>query len=375
MFVSSMIQRFSTSSFMALRAAEIQLAPLTVLIGPNAAGKSSVLQALSLLCSLATQRWSPLLEDLDQLRTLGRADTVRLDLSGRWTIPGGEVSGHAKLEAQREQTRGRSGWRLLMEGSWGDQVFRAPDYQDSHGRALGADLPGLGAALLSTPVLRMDKRALAAPSFTEPPHTIGEDGAGLASALAEMAATEPELFEQLQEILRGVIPGVRRLRLARIQRTVQDPEHGQYTSWGHELFFDMTQVTRLPARLVSEGTLLVLGLLTVLLRTRPRLVLLDDVDHGLHPLAQADLIRQLRTLQTERPGLQIVATTHSPILLEQLAPQEIRMLVSDDEGMALVGNMDEHPEYSQWKDLMGPGEFWSAVGERWLKQRTTPGRD
>lgn len=59
------------------------------------------------------------------------------------------------------------------------------------------------------------------------------------------------------------------------------------------------------------------------------LVLIDELDLYLHPTWQAGLVRALK--QTF-PRIQFVATTHSPILLNALRPEEVVILDLDDEG-------------------------------------------
>jgi predicted ATPase len=121
---------------------------------------------------------------------------------------------------------------------------------------------------------------------------------------------------------------------------------------------------------VSEGTLLVLGLLTALHAAgRPSLVLLDDLDRGLHPKAQRELISLLRGLLETNPDLQILATTHSPYMLNCMEPNEVRMTVLRDDGATVCSPLAEHPKFEKWKDEMAPGEMWSLFGEKWLLEQ------
>ncbi|MDJ0514735.1 MAG: AAA family ATPase [Trichodesmium sp. MO_231.B1] len=56
---------------------------------------------------------------------------------------------------------------------------------------------------------------------------------------------------------------------------------------GQEIVFDMKSGDRIPAHAISEGTIIALGFLTVLMNPNPpNLVLLDDIEQGLHPQAQ-----------------------------------------------------------------------------------------
>ncbi len=126
----------------------------------------------------------------------------------------------------------------------------------------------------------------------------------------------------------------------------------------------------IPARMVSDGTLLILGLLSAMMGpNHPKLILLDDLDHGLHPRAQRDLVTLLRKLFEQDPALQIVATTHSPYLLDQLEPKEIRLTTRLGDGSVACARLDEHPDFEKWKEAMAPGEFWSMVGEKWVGER------
>ena len=59
------------------------------------------------------------------------------------------------------------------------------------------------------------------------------------------------------------------------------------------------------------------------------LVLIDELDLYLHPTWQAGLVRALKLTF---PRMQFVATTHSPILLNALHPDEVIALDLDDEG-------------------------------------------
>jgi predicted ATP-binding protein involved in virulence len=97
-------------------------------------------------------------------------------------------------------------------------------------------------------------------------------------------------------------------------------------------------------------------------------VLLDDIELALHPVAQAKLVEVVRTIQKRDPALQIIATSHSPFILNYLDPKEVRMTFLAENGFARCEKLTAHPEFEKWKDLMSPGEFWSTVGEGWLKK-------
>jgi predicted ATPase len=102
--------------------------------------------------------------------------------------------------------------------------------------------------------------------------------------------------------------------------------------------------------------------------SQPKLLLLDDIDRGLHPKAMGDLVKVIRKLMEQDPELQIIATSHSPYLLDHLEYKEVRLTSLDADGVAHVGMLSDYPEFEQWKDVMRPGELWSTVGEDWLTE-------
>jgi predicted ATPase len=230
--------------------------------------------------------------------------------------------------------------------------------------------------------LRLDARRLAAPSFSqaETPR-VGPDGGGLASALAYLALNQPEAFQSVKGSLRSIFPFVNNVRFTRVPIAHGETAlikfneeyvttHGSRSYWGESIVFDLDGATGIPAQSASDGILLVLGLLTALLEAPDtQLLLLDDLDHGLHPQAQRDLVALLRKLLGSKPELQIVTTTHSPYLLDHLRPDEVRLTTRLPDGSVACARLEEHPDFERWKEAMTPGEFWSMVGEQWVGGR------
>ncbi|TPW03220.1 MAG: hypothetical protein FD129_3081, partial [bacterium] len=184
-------------------------------------------------------------------------------------------------------------------------------------------------------------------------------GIGLHSALASMALNDPDSWQELQANLRRIVPTIRRLRHTKTNN-MHEPA---------ALLFDTVGADSVSAQQISEGTLLVLGLLSALHAPgRPNLVLLDDLDRGLHPKAQKELITLLRGLMEANADLQIVATTHSPYMLDSMDVNEVRMTFLKDDGATVCAALTSHPKFPKWKDEMTPGEMWSLFGEKWIAE-------
>ena len=131
--------------------------------------------------------------------------------------------------------------------------------------------------------------------------------------------------------------------------------------------FDTVAKKGIPAHEMSEGTLLTTALLTLLHgENPPNLLVMDDIDKGLHPKAIASLVDFIKGIMEQRPDLQIIATTHSPYLLDHIPIQSVICMHVADDGYARAKPLSDHPEYDHWKEVMTAGEFWSAMGEKWV---------
>lgn len=83
---------------------------------------------------------------------------------------------------------------------------------------------------------------------------------------------------------------------------------------------------------------------------------IDNLGATLHPTAAGRLVATLRTI-----GAQVIATTHSPDVVDAFAGDEVLVL---HDGKA--ARLSQHPEWAKWSTLTRTGEFWSTVGEAWV---------
>jgi len=343
-----MISRISIRNFKCLRDVHVGLERFTVFVGPNASGKSSILQALDYLCR-TFQIDRPEQIDGDLLQSLSRGADPMIELAA-------ESNGRAYRYCPRNSSTPRPQRRTPHE-KW-DRNGRgfASSLIESDWKYWGQEPPRKSPLPLSV-LLHLEASKLVLPNPARDDSTVmSADGTGLHSALASMALNDPDSWQSLQENIRRIIPTIRRLR-----HTPSKPN--QHPA----LLFDTVGADSLPAHQVSEGTLLVLGLLAAVHATgRPSLMLLDDLDRGLHPKAQKELIMLLRGLLNTHPDLQIVATTHSPYMLDCMETNEVRMTFLGDDGATVCAALTSHPEFPKWKDEMTPGEMWSLFGEKWL---------
>jgi predicted ATP-binding protein involved in virulence len=97
----------------------------------------------------------------------------------------------------------------------------------------------------------------------------------------------------------------------------------------------------------------------------PRLLLLDDIDRGLHPNAQRRLIEQIQALSSQ---CQIVCSTHSPYVLDTVSADAVRVMRTDGDGRTRVSALTAHRQWNEWRAHLTGGEFWQYAGDDWLEE-------
>lgn len=77
------------------------------------------------------------------------------------------------------------------------------------------------------------------------------------------------------------------------------------------------------ARGMSDGTLRFLAIITALLLGKPNsLLIVEEIDNGLHPSRSENLVRVLKELSSERQ-IDILCTTHNPVLINSIGNEMI----------------------------------------------------
>ena len=254
-------------------------------------------------------------------------------------------------------------WHLTVQGNGGASFSATargnPDGGEAHGwdKVLGT----IGAAGLYS--FRADQ--IAANAYSDQPGSpIESDGTLTAVALAALKLGDDDAFDRIETAMRKLVPTIEHIRIkpAKVYR----PERNDTVN-GFKLFFDFRGAADVPAHHASQGTLIVLALLTVLHGpNRPELILLDDFDHALHPRAQMELVRMIQGfLGLEDFGdVQIVATTHSPYVLDELDPTNVIAFALRDDGTVAAKPLSQHPDMEKMKGVLRAGQIWSLDRER-----------
>ncbi|MGK4000691.1 AAA family ATPase [Sorangium sp. So ce1024] len=378
-----MLTEATFKNFKLLRDVRLPLGRLNVLVGPNAVGKSTVLEGMHTLLQLAAAKpgWSATIHSGVLFKGRGavedlvaKPDATELEL--------GAVLGDGRrfclLARAAEKDEPQAGWGRLWFGKEGQETELCLPCDDQKEEQRFFEGPR-EAELGSVVRLKLHAEALAAEHYSEEEiPVVGHDGEGLASVLQYVQGLRDGTLDAIERDLATIVPGARRIRVlpARVRRREKQRISVDGQDFWAERSRDVTGARFeveweglgwVPAGHLSEGTLLALGLITVVRFGAPRLVLLDDLDKALHPVAQRKLVAHLRGVLDATPHLQIVATSHSPFLLDELRVQEVIVMSRGARGTALR-RLDEHPTSQKRGAYLRPGELWSLVGEGWVTE-------
>ncbi|HZH77180.1 MAG TPA: AAA family ATPase [Archangium sp.] len=346
-----MLTSLRLRNFKSFADAQAPFGPLTLLVGANASGKSNVLDALRLLRGACAEQL-PL-------------DLVLAGTAG-WTGIRGGI--HEAVRTGADAFVLESSWRVGPAQS--EQAVRSfehliecavtpyPVIRRERLLEVGGQVPLLEAELdekhgVTTFVTGLlsdrdgyalaDRSALAL-SAVRFLAGDGDSTRGLLQALGGI-----RLLDVVPSAIRGYVPQKRRELgengenlSAILWRLCQEPAQKQeLVDWLSELCapeladieFSLTDEgdvmlrlvesdgSKVSARSLSDGTLRFLGEI-VALRTAPKgsIILLEELGRELHPSRVHLLVEYLESITEER-GIQVIATTHSPLVLEALGPK------------------------------------------------------
>lgn len=370
-----MITKARFKNFKLLRDVEIELGQLNVIVGANGSGKSSVLDGLHYLLQLTTFEHRGDGQSGGRARDFFQKHRAPTELLSQ---PDGQVLTLAVTTSKDAAVELVGTLDETFDCHW--EMTHGPartDFGDPHQtrdffQALGMQ------RLASVVKLQLDAASLSRPHYsTQARLRLEFDGAGLASVLQRIQTARDGRLELIENDLRKVLPSVRRIRTQPEEMEVREKilvDISGTRSWvdqvrtvnGARLEVEWAEVGWIPARHVSEGTLLVIGLATLLHDSPPALVLIDDLDRALHPTAQVELVALLRRFLDAHPAMQVLATTHSPYVVDAIEPEHVLVASCPDGKSTRIRKLSDNPEWVKRKEYFKPGEFWSAVGEAWV---------
>lgn len=365
-----MLKRVEFTGIKALLDIKLDLEPLTVLVGPNGCGKSTVLDQIELLCGCTfpdtqSRNNSGMAGIYFQEHNPDLIETANVKAEKSWmgsTVEGASYQlrvGHRSLSNpwfERIQIK-------LQQAPHSPEISLPKKLQNDSLLAYNASLQDSFSWRVQR--LALERRMILAPSPVDAPlNSFAPSGEGLATLLLHLAANSMESYAALQRDLSAVVPHFERLYVR--QANAEELKFSNLKQ-GYVIDLSFRGSGRIPATMASEGTLFALALLTALhAPDMPRIILMDDIDHGLHLSAQYKMVEAIRKVMAVQPDLQVVCSSHSPIMLDCFKTEEVRVMALDKDGRSRLKPLNTHPEFKRWSRSMGTGELWANLGEDWV---------
>ena len=378
-----MITTLKLHSWKSYLDATLYLDPLTFIIGTNASGKSNILDALDFLKKVA---------DGVQLKDV--IPTVR---GGEdWIIKNGSRDASLEVVVQDGDYSysyvikiGREGMAYAITGEsltrkWKGQFSKALFYTDDQARidsptitarfhtgkrgsARRIDLNSSTAILAQVELLQVQKdikdgarcirealnkvfilnpQPVAMRGFSPLSDQLRADGSNIAGVLAGM---ESEREKDVEDTLtRYVKPlperDIDKVWAEKVGRYEKDAMLYCDERWTEK------NVTHLDARSMSDGTLRFIAIVTALLTLKEgSLLVIEEIDNGLHPSRSEELVKMLKELGTKR-GIDVLCTTHNPVLIDALGNEMIPFVSyvkRDESGASRIELVEELPNLAK----------------------------
>lgn len=186
---------------------------------------------------------------------------------------------------------------------------------------------------------------------------IGLMGEDLASFLNTLRAQDPKQFEAVERALHLLVPSITGLDV-------------EVNNLGEVDLRVIEGGKPIPARVLSEGTLRLLGLLALAgTHEPPALIGLEEPENGVPP-RRISLIAELLKTKARSGGTQVIVTTHSP-LLPDLIPDESLYVCRKADGVTTIDRYQKSwgplGRAADIRDTLDEEEPALSVSERMLR--------
>lgn len=395
-----MITNFSVQGFKSFGACvSARLQPLNFLVGANASGKTNLLSALRFVqCAVnsnveqalgefggKTEVWNKLQHERKEDKHLEIGFTVdslgEFDAAdkSRFAVLGATYSLKVKLllENGRAAIVGEHFIAKLKSATGESKRFHfhrtrtrlqiLDESDPRYAKEVSMEVPPLevtrpvaNSGLYAVPVLLLrefvrswaffdfDANVGREPSREADSPLLGRRGENLATVLHEIEehgdGTE---FRAIVDGLRGVVPGFHRLS------TVSLPFEAKR---GFQIREEKLR-SPLNPQSASDGTIRILLLLVAACWSAKRagLICIEEPENGLHPFLAEHLVAILRRASV---GRQFLVTTHNPLFLDHLMPEEL-LLCDKLDGFTTLRHAVDVEEIQGFKKHFSLGELWT----------------
>lgn len=326
-----MITKVHYKNFKALRDSTLPLGRFTLIVGANGTGKTTAMRGIELIAQ-------PNLKKVSDIATFKNLNEVHIEVH------------------KANGTNTKIGLTLVDAGNGGIKIQEGLVYDNKVITDYEFRQKILN-PLKQFRIFSFDANAIAMPVTIKPEMQLGVNGSNLAGVLDQLQDDDDERFNDLNAELNRWFPEYDRILF-------ETPREGT------KAFLLRTKIGKhkIKAADLSHGTLLSLAYLAVAyLPNPPKIVCFEEPERGIHP-------RLLRSIQEamdrlaypenfgeKREPVQVIATTHSPYLLDLYKDRREEIVIADkDEDSVHFNRLIDLPHIEEiLKEQDAPlGDIW-----------------
>lgn len=396
------LKSFRLKNFKAVRdSGKVDFTPLTVFIGDNGSGKSSLVEGLQTYQRIITEGLDSAMQTwrgFEHIRNAGAGFTNKEVVGGRSyqsnpiefranhrvtpadnprssesqahylsvaASPNGDevfiFQERFNIRGRRTATRNKEGELYDGNEKRFENRFEFPvqsTFRPDRKRLAGGDsllrevahYPNLHDWIASWQFVTLNPSGMGGAQLqqrTDATIRLNSDGSNIAEFLLDIRHRDPDAFEGLLETLQFVLPYV-----GDLQPALTDV-------LGRQVYLEMTEEDfKLMGWLLSTGTLRILALLALFRHPEPPpLIVIEEIENGLDPRTIHMIVEELRYL-VETSTTQVIITTHSPYLLDLLALSHI-VLVERVGGEPTFSRPANEESLHEWAKNFGAGHLYT----------------
>ena len=360
--------------------------PITVLVGPNAVGKSNVVDCLRFVRDAVVADLEHAVSSrggIGRVRQYSKTKpfkvTVKLDLVQEFD----DASQRAALYESAIESQTGSNYTVdseravYFETDRGDHIPRKQDFArdksgafhvSNHerpqripsdqlvlGRGLGLSL-GAGSPI-STFIRDWRYSALYPNMLREPASpdkdkVLTEDGRNWASVIKALRRTVRgrAALDRVHEAMKGVIPAFQDVAVTTV---------GSYLVPRFKFSLGANDTVEFDPVQLSDGTLRIFGILLALYQVPPpKLLVIEEPEQTVHPGVLGVLVDAFREAAE---STQIIVTTHSPHFIDHFEPEQVRVVTLQN-GTTTVSRVKKTQLEAVKRRLMSMQDFMLAEG-------------
>jgi predicted ATPase len=382
------IEYLRVKNYRALKDLELKdIKPLTVLLGQNGSGKSTVFDVFAFLAecfSIGLKKAVDKRGRFRELRTRGSNEPIVIEIKYRENKDSPLITYHISINEDLTGAIVEEEWLSWRRGRQVGQPFKFLNFKLGKGRVISGEEPDeitqgtdqrIDENLASPDILAVNTlgqfashpRVSALRQFivgwylsyltadnsrrqpeAGPQEQLSETGDNLANVIQYLKESHPEMLKKILETLSRRIPHLEKVEAemmpdGRLLLQLKDAPFEQ----------------PIQAKYASDGTLKMLAYLTVLYDPNPpKLVGIEEPENHLYPKLLPELAEECRIASK---NTQLMVSTHSPFFVNELTTEEVFVLFRDSKGFTKAKKTSE---IKGIREMIAAG---AKLGDLWIE--------